>query len=73
MKRRTLFTSVFVLLASPWAGQAQPRKARIGFLGGTAPDASMQRVWVNGRQVADGRGVMKGAPLAGELLTRFSA
>ena len=30
-------------------------------------------VWVNGRQVADARGLVAGAPLAGELLTRFAA
>jgi N-acyl-D-aspartate/D-glutamate deacylase len=29
-------------------------------------------VWVNGAQVADGRGLLDQAPLAGELLTRFS-
>lgn len=28
-------------------------------------------VWVNGAQVADGRGLLADAPLAGELLTRF--
>ncbi len=29
-------------------------------------------VWVNGEQVADGRGLLAAAPLAGELLTRFA-
>ena len=29
-------------------------------------------VWVNGAQVADGRGLVDKAPLAGELLTRFA-
>ena len=29
-------------------------------------------VWVNGAQVADGRGLLEKAPLAGELLTQFS-
>ena len=28
-------------------------------------------VWVNGAQVADGRGLLNRAPLAGELLTQF--
>jgi N-acyl-D-aspartate/D-glutamate deacylase len=30
-------------------------------------------VWVNGRQVADGHGLVAEAPLAGELLTSFAA
>jgi N-acyl-D-amino-acid deacylase len=30
-------------------------------------------VWVNGKQVADGHGVLANAPLAGELLTDFAA
>jgi len=30
-------------------------------------------VWVNGRQVADANGLLKDAPRAGELLTRFAA
>ena len=29
-------------------------------------------VWVNGRQVADTNGLLDGAPLAGELITKFS-
>jgi hypothetical protein len=30
-------------------------------------------VWVNGRQVADARGLVPDVPLAGSLLTEFSA
>jgi hypothetical protein len=30
-------------------------------------------VWVNGRQVADARGLREDAPLAGRLLTEFAA
>ena len=30
-------------------------------------------VRVNGAQVADGAGMINGAPLAGELMTRFNA
>ena len=29
-------------------------------------------VWVNGAKVADARGLIEQAPLAGELLTRFT-
>ena len=43
MKRRTLSATALVLLASPLVGRAQPRKARVGFLGGTAPDPNVQR------------------------------
>ncbi len=38
----------------------------------TTDAVGVHGVWVNGRQVADGHGLLAGAPLAGELLTRFS-
>jgi hypothetical protein len=31
----------------------------------------VKAVWVNGQQVADHNGLLKQAPLAGELLTEF--
>jgi N-acyl-D-aspartate/D-glutamate deacylase len=39
----------------------------------TTDPVGVHGVWVNGRQVADGDGLVAGAPLAGELLTRFVA
>jgi N-acyl-D-aspartate/D-glutamate deacylase len=39
----------------------------------TTDAVGVHGVWVNGRQVADGDGLLAGAPLAGELLTRFVA
>jgi N-acyl-D-aspartate/D-glutamate deacylase len=57
---------------------ARGPKRRVFDLPGGAPrlttDAvGVQGVWVNGRMVADGDGLLESAPLAGELLTRFSA
>lgn len=46
MKRRTVSATLAFLLASPLPGRTQPRKARIGFLGGTTPDASVQRNFI---------------------------
>ena len=53
-------------------------KRRVFDLPGGAPrlttDAvGVHGVWVNGRQVADARGLLDGAPLAGRLLTDFAA
>jgi N-acyl-D-amino-acid deacylase len=53
-------------------------KRRVHDLPGGAPrlttDAlGVSGVWVNGRQVADASGLLPGAPMAGELLTRFAA
>jgi N-acyl-D-amino-acid deacylase len=53
-------------------------KRRVFDLPGGAPrlttDAiGVQGVWVNGAQVADAGGMIGNAPLAGELMTRFSA
>jgi N-acyl-D-amino-acid deacylase len=53
-------------------------KRRVFDLPGGAPrlttDAiGVQGVWVNGAQVADAAGMIGNAPLAGELMTRFSA
>jgi len=39
MKRRTLSGTFLVLLASPLVNSAQPRKARVGFIGSTARDS----------------------------------
>ena len=46
MKRRTVSATLAFLLASPLVGRAQPRKARIGFLGGTTPDPTVQRIFI---------------------------
>ena len=53
-------------------------KRRVFDLPGGAPrlttDAvGVHGVWVNGAQVADGRGLLQEAPLAGQLLTEFAA
>ena len=52
-------------------------KRRVFDLPGGAPrlttDAvGVHGVWVNGQQVADSSGLLEAAPLAGQLLTRFS-
>ena len=39
----------------------------------TTDAVGVHGVWVNGRQVADARGLLADAPLAGELLTEFDA
>src|SRR5271155_5036785 len=57
---------------------ARGPKRRVFDLPGGAPrlttDAvGVHGVWVNGRMVADGDGLLESAPLAGELLTSFSA
>ena len=57
---------------------ARGPKRRVFDLPGGAPrlttDAvGVHGVWVNGQKVADANGVMDSAPLAGELLTGFSA
>jgi N-acyl-D-aspartate/D-glutamate deacylase len=66
-----------LLLFDP-ATVARGPKRRVFDLPGGAPrlttDAvGVHGVWVNGRLVADGSGLLDTAPLAGELLTRFSA
>jgi N-acyl-D-amino-acid deacylase len=53
-------------------------KHRVFDLPGGAPRLTTEAlgvhgVWVNGAQVADGRGLLARAPLAGELMTRFRA
>jgi putative ABC transport system substrate-binding protein len=42
-RRQTLFTAA-AWLAAPLTALAQPRKLRIGFLGGISPDATTQRI-----------------------------
>ena len=57
---------------------ARGPKRRVFDLPGGAPrlttDAvGVHGIWVNGQLVADARGIIEGAPLAGELLTHFAA
>ncbi len=57
---------------------ARGPKRRVFDLPGGAPRLTTDAVgvcgvWVNGRMVADGGGLVEGAPAAGELLTCFSA
>ena len=64
-----------LLLFDP-ATVARGPKRRVFDLPGGAPrlntDAiGVHGVWVNGRQVADGTGMLPEVPLAGELLTSF--
>ena len=58
----------------PWA--AAPKRRVRDLPGGAArltTDAvGVHGVWVNGAQVADGERAARCAPLAGELITRFS-
>ncbi len=65
-----------LLLFDPAAVGRGPSR-RVFDLPGGAPrlttDAlGVHGVWVNGRQVADGGGLIDGAPLCGELLTHFA-
>ena len=48
MKRRSLCTTLAFAAALPRAGWPQPlaRASRVGFLGGTTPDATVQRVFI---------------------------
>jgi hypothetical protein len=39
----------------------------------TTDAAGVHGVWVNGQQVADGRGLVDDTPFAGKILTEFSA
>jgi N-acyl-D-aspartate/D-glutamate deacylase len=57
---------------------ARGPKRRVHDLPGGAPrlttDAvGVHGVWVNGQQVADAAGLLRDAPMAGELLTHFAA
>jgi N-acyl-D-aspartate/D-glutamate deacylase len=57
---------------------ARGPKRRVFDLPGGAPrlttdGVGVHGVWVNGELVADARGIIDSAPLAGELLTRFTA
>jgi N-acyl-D-aspartate/D-glutamate deacylase len=66
-----------LLLFDP-ASVGRGPKRRVFDLPGGAPrlttDAlGVHGVWVNGRQVADARGLREDAPLAGRLLTEFAA
>ena len=80
MPRRGLLLAGYaadLLLFDP-ASVGRGPKRRVHDLPGGAPrlttDAlGVHGVWVNGTQVADGRGLLAEAPLAGELMTRFGA
>jgi N-acyl-D-aspartate/D-glutamate deacylase len=66
-----------LLLFDPAAVGRAPSR-RVFDLPGGAPrlhtDAlGVHGVWVNGAQVADAQGLIEGAPLAGEVVTRFGA
>ncbi len=66
-----------LLLFDPQRVGRGPKKRVFDLPGGAArltTDAlGVHGVWVNGRQVADARGLVPDAPLAGKLLTEFSA
>jgi len=66
-----------LLLFDPATVGRGPKK-RVFDLPGGAPrlttDAlGVHGVWVNGQQIADGQGLLRDAPLAGQLLTEFAA
>jgi len=69
------FAADLLLFDSDTVGRGPKR--RVFDLPGGAPrlttDAvGVHGVWVNGQQVADSSGLLEAAPLAGQLLTRFS-
>jgi N-acyl-D-aspartate/D-glutamate deacylase len=66
-----------LLLFDPATVGRGPKK-RVFDLPGGAPrlttDAlGVHGVWVNGQQIADGQGLLKNAPIAGQLLTEFAS
>ena len=66
-----------LLLFEPGAVGRGPKRRVFDLPGGaprlTTDAVGVHGVWVNGRQVADDSGLLDAAPLAGRLLTRFSA
>ena len=66
-----------LLLFDPRAVGRGPRYRVSDLPGGasrlTTDAVGVHGVWVNGKQVADGHGMLADAPLAGELLTDFAA
>ncbi len=66
-----------LLLFDPATVGRGPKRRVFDLPGGAArltTDAvGVHGVWVNGQRVADSAGLLEAAPLAGELLTRFSA
>jgi len=67
MQRRTVVATVVGLVAWPLRGIAQPagRMARIGFIGGSAPDPVVLRTWVEPlRQGLRELGYVEGGNLA---------
>ena len=65
-----------LLLFDPAAVGRAPKRRVLDLPGGgarlTTDALGVHGVWVNGRQVADTNGLLDGAPLAGELITKFS-
>jgi N-acyl-D-amino-acid deacylase len=66
-----------LLLFDPDTVARGPKRRAFDLPGGaprlTTDAVGVRGVWVNGRMVADGDGLLESAPLAGELLTSFSA
>ncbi len=66
-----------LLLFDPETVARGPKRRVFDFPGGaprlTTDAVGVRGVWVNGQKVADANGVMDSAPLAGKLLTGFSA
>jgi N-acyl-D-amino-acid deacylase len=66
-----------LLLFDPSTVGRGPKRRVFDLLGGaprlTTDAIGVHGVWVNGQRVADARGLIDSAPLAGELLTRFAA
>ena len=66
-----------LLLFDPATVRRGPKRRVFDLPGGalrlTTDAVGVHGVWVNGRLIADGSGLLDSAPLAGELLTAFSA
>jgi N-acyl-D-amino-acid deacylase len=66
-----------LLLFDPSRVGRGPKRRAFDLPGGagrlTTDALGVHGVWVNGKQVADGHGLLANAPLAGELLTDFAA
>jgi len=79
MKDRGLIREGFaadLLLFDPDTVGRGPKRRVFDLPGGaprlTTDAVGVHGVWVNGQQVADSSGLLEAAPLAGQLLTRFS-
>jgi N-acyl-D-amino-acid deacylase len=80
MKDRGLIREGFaadLLLFDPDVVGRGPKRRVFDLPGGaprlTTDAVGVHGVWVNGAQVADGRGLLQDAPLAGQILTEFAA